>query len=195
MNNFKKIRSFIMAKGKNVLTTGEVAKICNVAPRTATKWFDRGRLKGYRIPGSKDRRIPTQELIRFMKTHNMPIPSFITNRIRLLVIDPSSSFVIVEDDFEVEFVSGLFKVGLMVQRFKPHVLAISILELCLEDTCRTIRTDEELADIKIIVIANKPDSSSFKELSEKGLFDDYIIRAFEPKELFEKARKIVAVSY
>ena len=41
-----------MAIDKEVLTTGEVAKICNVAPRTVSKWFDSGSLKGYRIPGS-----------------------------------------------------------------------------------------------------------------------------------------------
>lgn len=61
-----------MAKGKNVLTTGDVAKICNVAGRTASKWFDNGLLKGYRIPGSQDRRIPVEELIRFMKEHDIP---------------------------------------------------------------------------------------------------------------------------
>ena len=57
---------------KDVLTTGEVAKICNVAPRTVSKWFDTGVLKGYRIPGSKDRRIPVSQLIRFMKEHGIP---------------------------------------------------------------------------------------------------------------------------
>ena len=50
------------AKVKDVLTTGEVAKICNVAPRTVSKWFDSGALHGYRIPGSKDRRIPLNQL-------------------------------------------------------------------------------------------------------------------------------------
>ncbi len=64
-----------MAKGKNVLTTGDVAKICNVAHRTVSKWFDSGILPGYRIPGSKDRRIPLEELIRFMKSHNIPLNS------------------------------------------------------------------------------------------------------------------------
>ena len=49
-------------KGKDVLTTGEVAKICNVAPRTVSKWFDSGALTGYRIPGSKDRRIPLNDV-------------------------------------------------------------------------------------------------------------------------------------
>src|SRR5205823_90621 len=43
---------------KTIFTTGQVAKICKVAPRTVSKWFDSGRLRGYRIPGSQDRRIP-----------------------------------------------------------------------------------------------------------------------------------------
>ncbi|NLE61752.1 MAG: helix-turn-helix domain-containing protein, partial [Planctomycetes bacterium] len=29
-----------MSKPKDVLTTGDVARICNVAPRTVSKWFD-----------------------------------------------------------------------------------------------------------------------------------------------------------
>ena len=56
-----------------VYTTGEVAQICQVAPRTVSKWFDTGRLKGYRIPGSLDRRIPRDSLIEFMRSHGMPL--------------------------------------------------------------------------------------------------------------------------
>jgi len=56
------------------LTTGVVANICNVAPRTVSQWFDKGLLTGYRIPGSLDRRIPIAELARFMAAHNIPIP-------------------------------------------------------------------------------------------------------------------------
>ena len=58
---------------KDVLTTGEVAKICNVSLRTVIKWFDKGYLKGYIIPGTKDRRIPRSELVDFMKANKMPI--------------------------------------------------------------------------------------------------------------------------
>ena len=57
---------------KDVLTTGEVAKICNVAARTVSKWFDSGQIEGYRIPGSKDRRIPVQSLMTFMQEHGIP---------------------------------------------------------------------------------------------------------------------------
>jgi len=52
----------------------EVSKICKVAPNTVTKWFDSGRLKGYRIPGaSQPIRIPRQHLITFLKEHGMPL--------------------------------------------------------------------------------------------------------------------------
>jgi excisionase family DNA binding protein len=63
-----------MAKGKEVLTTGEVAAICNVAHRTVMMWLDRGLLKSYCLPLSRRRRIMPQELIRFMKKYHMPIP-------------------------------------------------------------------------------------------------------------------------
>lgn len=59
-------------KGKNVLTTGNVARICNVALSTVIRWFDKGLLKGFRVPGSKHRRILPEELIKFLKEHNMP---------------------------------------------------------------------------------------------------------------------------
>lgn len=56
-----------------VYSTGQVAKICGVSPRTVGKWFDSGRLKGYRIPGSQIRRIPREHLIKFLKEHGMPL--------------------------------------------------------------------------------------------------------------------------
>ena len=59
-------------KYKDVLTTGQVSRICCVAPRTVCKWFDSGLLRGYRIPAGRSRRIPVTELIRFMKANNMP---------------------------------------------------------------------------------------------------------------------------
>lgn len=56
---------------QKVYTTGQVATICKVAARTVSKWFDSGRLKGYRVPGSNDRRIPATNLFAFMLKHGM----------------------------------------------------------------------------------------------------------------------------
>lgn len=60
-----------------VFTTGQIGKICGVAPRTATKWFDSGLLVGYRLPscgrpGTRgDRRVTAAELYKFLQKHGM----------------------------------------------------------------------------------------------------------------------------
>ena len=147
-----------MAKGKNVLTTGDVAKICNVAPRTVSKWFDNGQLKGYRIPGSKDRRIPVSELIRFMKLHNMPTNALPVGNIRVLIADSDTdgaeALVLKlseRADYDVQTVSSNFQTGAVVQKFAPHVLIINLLcdGIDAAGICRSIRDDEDLQTTKI----------------------------------------------
>lgn len=64
-------KSRIKTRPRKVFTTGEVAQLCMVAPRTVSKWFDCGRLRGFRIPGSQDRRIPREHLERFLKENHM----------------------------------------------------------------------------------------------------------------------------
>ena len=47
---------------KTVFTTGEAAKICKVSQQTIIRCFDSGQLKGFRVPGSRFRRIPRDAL-------------------------------------------------------------------------------------------------------------------------------------
>lgn len=58
---------------QRTFTTGEVAKLIEVAPRTVSKWVDSGRMAGYRLPGSTDRRIPRESLVRFLKLNGLPL--------------------------------------------------------------------------------------------------------------------------
>jgi excisionase family DNA binding protein len=53
------------------LTIGQVAHICQVAHRTARGWVDSGLLPGYRLPGSKHRRVKADNLKAFLTRHNM----------------------------------------------------------------------------------------------------------------------------
>lgn len=55
-------------------TTADVAKLLHVAPQVVAKWFDSGRLRGYRVPGDQTRMIPKENLVRFLEDHSMPIP-------------------------------------------------------------------------------------------------------------------------
>lgn len=192
-----------MAKGKNVLTTGDVAKICNVAPRTVSKWFDSGQLKGYRIPGSKDRRIPLSELVRFMKVHNMPTEMLSAGRIRILVIDSDEQTRIslveslhAKNTYEVQATGTTFETGAAIQRFTPHVVLINLLANTIDANgiCRHIRDNEEYATIKLIALANHLSEQEADALIQKG-FDAYVSNPSDAMELIQKIEEVTAIIY
>ncbi|MBL7152132.1 MAG: helix-turn-helix domain-containing protein [Phycisphaerae bacterium] len=192
-----------MAKGKNVLTTGDVAKICNVAPRTVSKWFDNGQLKGYRIPGSKDRRIPVSELIRFMKVHNMPMAALPVGKLRVLVVDSNSdaASALAESlrtraDYDVEIVGSNFKTGAVVQKFTPHVLVINLLAEDIDATgiCDNIRADEDLQTIKVIALGGHLGETESAALLRKG-FDACISDCSDVTEVIKTIEEATAIIY
>ncbi len=192
-----------MAKGKNVLTTGDVAKICHVAPRTVSKWFDNGQLKGYRIPGSKDRRIPLSELLRFMKVHNMPTAGLAVGKIRVLIADSNeqAAKALAETlrnkaDYEVQTVHSNFETGAVVQKFAPHVLLVSLLAEGIDatDVCRGIRANEESETIKIVALANRLSDSESEALLQKG-FDGYVSYSEDVTEVVKKIEEVTAIIY
>ena len=71
---------------KQVFTTGEAAKICNVSQQTIIRCFDNGRLQGFKVPGSRFRRIPRGELLRFMQQNNMDTARLGSGCLQVLVI-------------------------------------------------------------------------------------------------------------
>ena len=192
-----------MAKGKNVLTTGDVAKICNVAPRTVSKWFDNGQLKGYRIPGSKDRRIPVSELIRFMKIHNMPTTALPVGKIRVLIADSNDKTASAladilqnEADYEVQTVQSNFGTGAVVQKFVPHVLLVSLLaeDINAMSICKYIRANEDLRTIKIIALVNQLSDSESAALLQKG-FDGYVPYSADGTDVIKRIEEATAIIY
>lgn len=65
----------IVINVRKPLTSGQAASLCGVSPRTITVWCDKGKLKYYRLPLSKDRRIYVRDLVDFMRKNSIPIPS------------------------------------------------------------------------------------------------------------------------
>ncbi len=57
---------------KTVFSTLEAAKVCNLSEQVIIQRFDSGQLKGYRLPGSRDRRIPREALVQFMEENGIP---------------------------------------------------------------------------------------------------------------------------
>ncbi|MCK5172294.1 MAG: helix-turn-helix domain-containing protein [Planctomycetes bacterium] len=192
-----------MQKRKDVLTTGQVAQICNVAPRTVTKWFDSGQLKGYRIPGSRDRRIPTSELIRFMKAHDIPTDVLEEGKMRVLVID--SDWQNAEDlgkvlkskrNYDVETAQNSFDAGLIAHKMIPHIIIINLMarDIDANQVCKYVRTSEDLSTTKVIALANNLNDSEAEALQQKG-FDTVISDSSDSTAVFNAINEVTAIIY
>lgn len=186
---------------KDVLTTGEVAKICNVALRTVSKWFDTGVLKGYRIPGSKDRRIPVSQLLRFMKDHGIPFDGISSGKTRILIVDDEQEIVDVlqralseQANYEVRTATNGFQAGIEADRFKPHVMLLDVHlgEADVRNIANLVRSDDDLQMTKIIAMSGKMTDGQLQTLRTSG-FDGYLKKPFQVRQVVETIESATAL--
>ncbi|GJQ30635.1 MAG: hypothetical protein HBSAPP03_25190 [Phycisphaerae bacterium] len=179
---------------KEVLTTGEVAKICNVAPRTVSKWFDSGSLKGYRIPGSRDRRIPSSELMRFMRAHGIPLEGLNSGRTRVLIVDGERDVLSTlerilteQTSYDIRTSNSAFAAGMECEKFKPHVLLLD-LHLGSDADARAfaenVRRNEHLQFTKIVAMSGKLTDGQSQSLRMNG-FDGFLKKPFQVRQVVE----------
>ena len=187
---------------KDVLTTGEVAKICSVAPRTVSKWFDSGALPGYRIPGSKDRRIPLNQLIRFMKQHNMPLDALRTGATRVLIVDDEAEVVevlekILEGDakYDVEVAKSGFGAGLTAEKFRPHVILVDLhlKDIDGRELARHVKANPELQLTKVIALSGRLEEADLKALGKD--FDGYLKKPFHVRQVIDAVERATGTEY
>lgn len=195
------MREQSLLNDKEVLTTGEVAKICNVASRTVSKWFDTGQLKGYRIPGSKDRRIPVATLLDFMRKHNIPMDGLMSGAPRVLVVDGDREVgetlrrVLSEQtNYDVRMVASAFTAGVECERFRPHVLLLDV-HLAENDAgnlCQMLRSNDDLSGTRIIGMSGKITDGQASQLVSRG-FDSMLRKPFSVRQVIEAIEGVHAV--
>jgi len=183
---------------KKVFTTGQVAKICKVAPRTVSKWFDSGRLRGYRIPGSQDRRIPREQLIRFLKDHGMPLGDLEEEELHKVLLigteklfnDRAKELLPENDDFKFEYASSGFQAGSLAHSFNPDSIIID-LSLGRSESVQittNLRKNEAYTNTLIIGLAGE-DEAEPEQLKQYG-FDDVFKKPFDAALLAERIKTV-----
>lgn len=188
---------------KDVLTTGEVAKICNVASRTVSKWFDSGQLDGYRIPGSKDRRIPVASLLTFMKAHNIPMDGLMSGTPRILVVDGDAAVgetlkrvLTDEAEFDVHTTNSLFQAGVECERFRPHVVLfdVDMAGDAASDMVDVVQSNDELQATRLVAMTSRLTEGQTAQLASRG-FESVIRKPFTVRQIIDTVQKANAVIY
>jgi excisionase family DNA binding protein len=184
---------------KAVYTTGEAADVCRLSQQTIIRCFDNGQLEGFRVPGSKFRRIPRDKLIKFMKENNIPLDGLESSKIRVLVVDDDPEIVelfidVLKHDgrFEVASAQTGYDAGVLTQQFNPDVV---ILDYMLPDingnvVCKTIRENPELQHIKILIISGMVNPAEVEKLKQAGA-DDFIKKPFNIEQVVQRLLELV----
>ena len=188
-----------MNSNKTVLTTGEVARICCVAPRTVSKWFDSGQLRGYRIPGSKDRRIPIDQLVRFMRAHGIPLNGLDRGSASLVVLDSDIALwntvreaLERECDYDISIATAAFEAGAVVKETKPQVLIVdvSLPDVVPRTLALGIHAISDLQETRLLAIAQDLSEARGQALLQDG-FDGFLSKPFHVRELIEKIESLI----
>lgn len=185
---------------KRVFTTGEAAGVCRLSQQTIIRCFDDGKLKGFRVPGSKSRRIPRESLIAFMKVHGIPVEQLDHGKKKVLIVDDDAAIVEMLEDvlerdgrFEVRSAANGFDVGAATQAFRPDIL---LLDFMLPDingnvVCERIRQDASLAGTKIIIVSGAVDPDEIERLKSAGA-DDFVKKPFDIDKLIARMVELLA---
>ena len=184
---------------KDLFTTGEAAVLCKVSQQTIIRCFDSGRLDGFRIPGSKFRRIPRQSLVRFMKENNIPLDNIDSGKKKILIVDDDSEIVELISDilsrdgrFEIKTASSGYEAGIATEQFRPDLI---LLDYMLPDingnvVCQTIRRNPEFSKIKIIIVSGVIKQDEIDHLLRSGA-EGFIKKPFNITEFTEKITKVL----
>lgn len=97
------------------------------------KWFDKGKVKGYRAPtGKKGRKIPRDNLVAFMKENGIPMGNLDEEEIfrilgvslDYLVMMTMGNMFIEEEGYRLEFTSSAFQAGILLVEQNPDVVLV-----------------------------------------------------------------------
>jgi len=184
---------------KTVFTTGEAAKICKVSQQTIIRCFDNGSLKGFRVPGSRFRRIPREQLFSFMRDNGIPTDALESSRRKVLIVDDDESLVELMADafqedkrFDVKTANNGFDAGMLVKEFRPDIVVLDLMlpDINGKEVCQRVRMDPTMEMVKIICISGMVEPDKVAELKAAGA-NDFMQKPFTVDRLVARACEIL----
>ena len=179
---------------KTVFTTGEAAKICKVSQQTIIRCFDNGSLKGFRVPGSRFRRIPREQLYSFMKENGIPTDALESGKRKVLIVDDDEELVELMVDvfsrdgrFDIKSANNGFGAGMLVKEFRPDLVVLDVMlpDINGKEVCQRVRSDPSMKTVKIICISGMVEQDKIQDLMAAGA-NEFMNKPFSVDKLLER---------
>ncbi|MEE3372929.1 MAG: response regulator [Planctomycetota bacterium] len=180
---------------KTVFTTGEAAKVCKVSQQTIIRCFDNGTLKGFRVPGSRFRRIPRDLLFQFMQENGIPTDALESGKRKVLIVDDDEELVellvdVFERDkrFDIRTANNGFDAGMTVREFRPDLVVLDVMlpDINGKEVCQKIRSDKTLEKVRVICISGMVEQDKIEDLKVAGA-NEFLQKPFTVDSLLDCA--------
>ncbi|MCA9310939.1 MAG: response regulator [Phycisphaerales bacterium] len=164
---------------KKIFTTGEAAVVCKVSQQTIIRCFDKGQLTGFRVPGSRFRRIPREDLIQFMERNGIPTDPLTggePERARVLLLHGDDEFTgdvaaaLAGVSVDVSTATSAYVAGLMTAELRPDTVVIdgAMPGVDAAAACRAIRASDSARAAQILITGSDIDRDDARALIQAG---------------------------
>ena len=186
---------------KSIFTTGEAATLCKVSQQTIIRCFDSGRLAGFRVPGSRFRRIPREALMSFMRQNGIPTDALEPGAKRVLSVDDDAQILELFEDlfsrderFALKTAATGYDAGMLTESFRPQLI---ILDYMLPDVngnivCERIRGNNEFKETRILFVSGVVNQGEIDALLSAG-GDGFLKKPFDISTLMVEVERLLGL--
>ncbi len=192
-------------EGPVYYTTYQVAKFLGVSLPTVVNWVNSSLLPAHRTPGGH-RRIARNDVITFARANDYPLSreflETLSPRRRVLVVDDEKDFaemvrdyLVIKGAMDVETAESGFEAGLIVARFKPDLILITIMMPDMDgfEVYRTLREDPETRHSPVIACTAYRDPAVDERVRSER-FGGFVEKPLKLDTLLEMVRRQLNVA-
>ena len=160
------------------LSTFAIAKMLYVDPGSVANWIDQGMLPAHRTPGGH-RRVATEDLVRFLRSHKMPVPDELeVAPTRILVVDDEAAVArmiaraikTANPSYELIEATDGFRAGTLVASQMPDVVILDLRMPGMDgyEVCRLIKSQESTKHLSVLAMTAFPSPENEKRILDCG---------------------------
>ncbi len=193
-----------MAARRNSLSTGDIARYCQVTPATVVNWIKAKKLEVYTTPGGQYR-MDVGAFVEFLEDNRFPVPDelLVANERRLLIVDDnpevieraaealSESLPQVIMETSNDGYDALMKIG----SFKPHALVLDLMMPRMDgaEVCRRLRANQDTRNVFIVAVCDlAADSELVRKVKRIGV-EDFFTKPLDFAALARSLGKIMKI--
>lgn len=190
---------------RNSLSTGDIARHCQVTPATVVNWIKAGKLKVYSTPGGQYR-MEVKAFVDFLNENKFPVPEELAPALerRILVIDDDEDILELATEALGEYLpnatietssdgyDGLLKIG----AFKPHAIVLDLMMPRVDgaEVCRRLRGNADTKNIFIIAVSGlSADNELVRKVKRIGV-DEFFTKPLKYEEVAKALKKLLKVA-